>query len=76
MANIVANHMREFNRPNALYLPPEENATKSEVAVVQFKRQKVNHPTNLALEHLQDMAMDPTGWSASEKAQLCQNFFH
>lgn len=76
MANIVANHIRQFNSPDALHAPPtEETAKEHEIAVVKFKKQKVFHPTNLALEQLRDMSIDPNAWSEDEKDQLVRNLF-
>lgn len=50
-------------------------ATEFERGVLAFRSNKIQRLSNLSFEHLQDMMMDPTDWSQSEKAHLFANFF-
>jgi hypothetical protein len=77
MASKVSLFLKEVSIADAQYIPPNEayEASEREQGVVMFKKLKVEHISTLALEHLQDMMMDPSSWTMKERAQLVGNFF-
>jgi hypothetical protein len=77
MASKVSSFLQSSVVADAHYRPPADEASASEFekGVVNFKRAKVQQLSNLAYEHLQDMMMDPTDWTPTEKAHLFANFF-
>jgi hypothetical protein len=77
MATKVVNFLKTSTIANNRYVPPDDMtaAQDYERGVVDFRRNKIQRVTSLALEQLQDMMMDPTSWTYSEKRQLFANVF-
>jgi hypothetical protein len=77
MASKVVNFLKSSTTTNSRYIPPDDmtDAQEHERGVVDFRRNKIQRVASLALEQLEDMMMDPTSWTYSEKRQLFANVF-
>jgi hypothetical protein len=63
--------------PDEYFIPSQNvsDAPARDHGVIEFKRQKVQLGSSLALEQFQDMLMDSGQWSCGEKAQILANLF-